>query len=53
VRRFFFKIACFGVRVPRAAVGAANFKKIMAKITADVPAYSIVDPRDPAWLHVM
>jgi hypothetical protein len=42
-RRFFFKTARLGARVPRAAVRAAYFKKIIAKITADLPAYSIVD----------
>jgi hypothetical protein len=38
-----FKTVRLGARVPRAAVGAADFKKITATITADLPTYSIVD----------
>ena len=34
VRRFFFSTVRLGVRVPRAAVGSADFKKITGKITA-------------------
>jgi hypothetical protein len=47
VRRFLFKIVRLGARVPCAAVGAADFKKITAKITADLPANSIVDHGAP------
>ena len=43
VRRFLFKTVRLGARVPREVVGATDFKKRTVKITANLPAYSIVD----------
>ena len=47
VRRFFFRTVRLGARVPRAAVGAADFKKIIRflKLTGLLLILLIVAPR--------